>query len=116
MVVTRKIGLQTKGNGDIVDITQQVAKELAETDIKSGIATVFVPGSTAAITVIEFEPGLLSDFKAMWERVIPRDIPYQHDRAWAEGNGYAHTRASLLGASLVSLVCTFLMKETYKVK
>ncbi len=101
MVVTKKISLQTKGQCDIIDITSQVAREVAETEINSGIATVFISGSTAGVTTIEFEPGLLSDFKAMWEQNIPRDIHYDHDRAWGEGNGYSHVRASLLGASLV---------------
>ena len=101
MVVTKKISLQTKGNCDIIDITPQVEQQVAETDINSGTATLFVAGSTAGITTIEFESGLLSDFKGMWERDAPRDIPYDHDRRWGDGNGYSHVRASLLGASLV---------------
>ncbi len=101
MVVTKKISLQTKGNCDIIDITPQVEQQVAETDINSGTATLFVAGSTAGITTIEFESGLLSDFKGMWERSAPKDIPYDHDRRWGDGNGYSHVRASLLGASLV---------------
>jgi secondary thiamine-phosphate synthase enzyme len=101
MVTTKKIGLQSKGNCDIIDITHEVEQQLAETDITSGIVTLFISGSTAGISTIEFESGLLSDFQGMWERNIPRDIPYKHDRAWGEGNGYSHVRASLLGASLV---------------
>lgn len=101
MVVTKKISLQSKGHSDIVDITPEVQKQLAETNISEGTVTLFVTGSTAGITTIEFEPGLLADFKSMWERNIPADIPYQHDRAWGDGNGHSHVRASLLGASLV---------------
>jgi len=101
MIATKKISLQTKGHCDITDITSQVEQGLAETNINSGIATIFVSGSTAGITTIEFESGLLSDFQDMWERVIPKGITYKHDRAWGEGNGYSHVRASLLGASLV---------------
>jgi len=101
MVVTRKISFQTKGHCDIVDITRQVEQEVAETKINSGITTIFVSGSTAGITTIEFEPGLLSDFQNMWERIIPKNIPYDHDRRWGDGNGYSHVRASLLNASLV---------------
>jgi secondary thiamine-phosphate synthase enzyme len=101
MVVTKKISLESKGNCDIIDITPEVQKQLAGIDIKSGVVTLFVSGSTAGISTIEYEPGLLSDFKAMWERNIPQDIPYQHDRAWGDGNGHSHVRASLLGASLV---------------
>jgi secondary thiamine-phosphate synthase enzyme len=101
MVVTKKISLESKGYGEIIDITPEVQKRLAETDIKEGTVTLFVTGSTAGITTIEFEPGLLADFKSMWERTIPTDIPYQHDKAWGDGNGHSHVRASLLGASLV---------------
>ena len=101
MVVTKKISLESKGHGEIIDITPEVQKQLAETDIKEGTVTLFVTGSTAGITTIEFEPGLLADFKDMWERTIPTDITYQHDKAWGDGNGHSHVRASLLGASLV---------------
>ena len=101
MVTTKKIGLESKGNCDIIDITAEVQQRLAETGISDGTVTLFISGSTAGITTIEFEPGLISDFKDMWERNIPRDIPYEHDRAWGDGNGHSHVRASLLGASLV---------------
>ena len=101
MVVTKKISLQSNGEYDIINITLQVEQQVAEAGINSGTATVFVAGSTAGITTIEFEPGLRSDFQSMWERNIPRDIPYNHDRRWGDGNGYSHVQASLLGASLV---------------
>jgi secondary thiamine-phosphate synthase enzyme len=101
MVVTKKISLQSQGNCDIIDITPEVQNQLAETDISDGTVTLFISGSTAGITTIEFEPGLISDFKKMWQRNIPQDIPYEHDRAWGDGNGHSHVRASLLGASLV---------------
>jgi len=100
MVVTKTIQLQTKGQCDIVDITSQVAGEVAGAGVNSGTATLFVNGSTAGISTIEFESGLVTDFKAMWERLIPQDIPYDHNRAWGDGNGHSHVRASLLGASL----------------
>jgi len=101
MVITKNVSLQTKGECDIVDITPQVQQQLSETGIKDGTVTVFITGSTAGVTTIENEPGLIVDFKAMWERVIPKNIEYRHDRAWGEGNGYSHVRASLLGVSLV---------------
>ncbi len=101
MVITRKISLQTKGNCDIIDITPQVEQQLAEANINNGTVTLFVTGSTAGISTIEFESGLLSDFQSMWERNIPQNIPYNHDRRWGDGNGHSHVRASLLGASLV---------------
>jgi len=101
MVVTKKISLQTKGNCDITNITPQVEQHLAETEVNNGTVTLFVAGSTAGVSTIEFEPGLLSDFQNMWERNAPENIPYNHDRRWGDGNGYSHVRASLLGASLV---------------
>jgi len=100
MVITKNISLQTKGECDIIDITAPVQQQLSETSVKDGIATVFITGSTAGVTTIENEPGLISDFKEMWQRVIPKDLAYRHDRAWGEGNGHSHVRASLLGASL----------------
>ena len=101
MVVTKKISLQTKGNCDIADITPQIEQQLAETEANNGTITLFVAGSTAGLSTIEFEPGVLSDFKNMWERNVPENITYDHNRRWGDGNGYSHVRASLLGASLV---------------
>ncbi len=101
MVITKKISLQTKGECDIIDITPQVGQQVAETDITDGTVTLFGAGSTAGLSTIEFESGLLSDFENMWERNVPRNIPYNHDNRWSDGNGYSHVRASLLGASLV---------------
>ncbi len=100
-VVTKDIAIQSKGNCDIIDITPQVAKILEESGVNSGIVTLFIVGSTAGITTIEYEPNLVSDFKNMWDRVIPRNIPYEHDKTWGDGNGHSHVRASLLGASLI---------------
>ncbi len=100
MVVTEQISLESQGNCDIIDITPEVRQRLARANIKDGTVTLFISGSTAGLTTIEFEPGLLADFKKMWERTVPQNIPYQHDRAWGDGNGHSHVRASLLGASL----------------
>ena len=99
-VASRTIRLNTKGNCDIVDITSEVAREVSDSGISNGTATIFITGSTAGVTTIEFEPGLVADFRDMWDRVIPQNIPYQHDRAWGDGNGHSHVRASLLSASL----------------
>ncbi len=101
MVITKRITLQTKGECDIIDITPQVEQQLAESNIADGTVTVFVAGSTAGVTTIEYEPGLIADFQNMWELNVPRNIPYRHDARWGDGNGYSHIRASLLGASLV---------------
>jgi secondary thiamine-phosphate synthase enzyme len=101
MIITRKISLQTEANGDVIDITSQIENETAGTGINSGTVTVFVSGSTAGLTTIEYEPGVVSDFRDMFERVIPQEMKYKHDQAWGDGNGHSHVRASLLGPSLV---------------
>jgi secondary thiamine-phosphate synthase enzyme len=100
MVVTKTIGLKTKGNCHILDITRQVAQEVADSGLKDGTATVFVTGSTGGVTTVEYESGLLSDLQDLFDRVVPPDIHYQHNLRWGDGNGHAHVRASLLGPSL----------------
>ena len=100
MVITGEIILRTQGDGDTLDITAKVQKHITDSGINNGVATVFVTGSTACITTIEFEPGLVADLQKLWERLVPKNIPYEHDSRWGDGNGYAHVRASLLGASL----------------
>ncbi len=106
MVVTRHIRLKTDPNATkhgmcIIDITPQVRQEVADSGLRSGTATLFIAGSTAGISTIEFESGVMADLQDMWDRVVPRGIAYQHDRRWGDGNGYSHVRASLQGASLV---------------
>lgn len=106
MVVTKYIQLKTDPTADkwrvsTSDITPQINQKLGESDVNSGTVTVFVAGSTAGITTIEYESGVINDFKVMWERTVPYDIAYDHDRRWGDGNGYSHVRASLLGASMV---------------
>lgn len=98
---TKTIRLNTKGNCDIIDITSEIAREISNSNITNGIATIFIAGSTAGITTIEYESGLISDFKYMWERNVPLNIPYQHDQRWGDGNGFSHVRAALQGPSLV---------------
>ena len=99
-VVTKDIALQSRGNCDIIDITSEVTRHVEKSGIDNGMVTLFVVGSTAGITTIEYEPNLLSDFKDMWDRLIPQNIPYEHDKTWGDGNGHSHVRASTLGASL----------------
>jgi len=100
MVVSGEIVLRTRGDGDILDITARVSKLVLDSQIMNGTVTVFVNGSTAGVTTIEFEPGLVGDFQKLWERLAPKNMPYDHNERWGDGNGYAHVRASLLGASL----------------
>jgi len=84
----------------MIDITQETAALIGEGNLKNGIITVFVAGSTAAVTTIEYEPGLKSDFRNMLSRIAPHDIDYEHDNTWHDGNGHSHVRASLVGPSL----------------
>jgi secondary thiamine-phosphate synthase enzyme len=100
MVVTREITLNTRGECDIIDITPDIEQEVSKAVMAKGVVTIFVAGSTAGLTTIEFESGVLADLQGMWERIVPKDITYAHDRRWGDGNGYSHVRASLLGASL----------------
>lgn len=99
-VVTKSITFKTRGNCDIIDITPEVAGEVKRAGVNSGTVTLFIFGSTAGLTTIEYESGLLGDFKEMWDRVIPQNMPYEHNKAWGDGNGHSHVRASTLGPSL----------------
>lgn len=100
MVKTARLKFSTKGDCDIVDITDEIARELTKTRLREGTATVFVIGSTAAVTTCEYEPGLVSDIKDMFQALIPKNKPYKHNDTWQDGNGHSHLRASLLGASV----------------
>jgi len=99
-IETLTFDLNTGGECDVVDITGYVEEKLMESEIESGIVTVFVPGSTAGITTIEYESGAISDFRAAIQRLAPVDIHYSHDARWGDGNGFSHVRAALLGPSL----------------
>jgi secondary thiamine-phosphate synthase enzyme len=99
-VITKSITFKTKGNCDIIDITAQVTGEVEQSEVNNGAVTLFISGSTAGITTIEYESRLLDDFKNMWDRVIPQNMPYEHNKTWGDGNGHSHVRASMLGASL----------------
>jgi secondary thiamine-phosphate synthase enzyme len=109
-VINRDIKIKTSKENDIVDITEQTSKALKESKIKNGIITIFVVGSTAAITTIEYEPGLKKDFPKMLSRIAPKDIDYSHDNTWHDGNGHSHVRASLIGPSLtIPIIDGYLM-------
>jgi secondary thiamine-phosphate synthase enzyme len=99
-VVAKKIELSTQGNCDIVDITGQIRAELKKSGLKNGIVNICVIGSTAGLTTCEYEDGLIEDLKELFDKIIPQGKSYHHDRAWHDGNGHAHLRASLLGPSL----------------
>jgi secondary thiamine-phosphate synthase enzyme len=94
------LSLKTSGNTDVIDITSQVLRKVTESGIIEGQVLLFVPGSTASITTIEYESGVVQDLTEAVERLAPEGIFYRHDARWGDGNGYAHVRAALLGPSL----------------
>jgi secondary thiamine-phosphate synthase enzyme len=94
------LSFETNADTDVIDITTQVSRMVAESGLTEGMVLVFVPGSTAAVTTIEYESGVVRDLKDAIERIAPTGIPYRHDARWGDGNGYAHVRAALMGASL----------------
>ena len=99
-VETKSFAINTMGDCDLLDITGEINGLLEESDISNGNVTVFVPGSTAGITTIEYESGALNDLKEAFSRIAPDDIHYAHNARWGDGNGHSHIRASLLGPSL----------------
>jgi secondary thiamine-phosphate synthase enzyme len=99
-VITKRVRLGLSRENDIVNITGRTSEAIEESKLENGIITVFVAGSTAAITTIEYEPGLRHDFPEMLSRIAPKDIQYYHNRTWHDGNGHSHIRASLVGPSL----------------
>lgn len=100
VVHTEQFNVRTEGHGHTLDLTQEVSLWLDRITAGEGQVTVCVPGSTAAITTIEFEPGALQDLEEALERLAPSDIEYHHDRRWGDGNGFSHLRAAILGPSL----------------
>ena len=100
MVFQHKIRLATRGQDDVVNLSPEVQRAVSESGLSNGIATMFVVGSTAAVTTIEFEPGLARDFPAALERLAPADAHYDHEARWHDDNGHSHVRASLVGPSL----------------
>jgi secondary thiamine-phosphate synthase enzyme len=100
MTFSETISLSTKGFSDIIDITDRVDSVVRHSKIKEGLVTVFCPGSTGGITTIEYESGVLRDLQMAIEKIVPSDIPYEHDRRWGDGNGFSHVRAALMKPSL----------------
>jgi len=100
IVKSEEILMKTTSKTDVIDITSNVLKVLSRSRVKNGVASLFVPGSTASLTTIEYEGGVINDLKKAIERMAPEDMNYEHNARWEDGNGYAHVRASLLGPSL----------------
>lgn len=100
-IVTDTLTVSTKGDSDVIDLTPEVQALVKKHRFDQGQALVFVSGSTAGLTTVEYEPGLLKDLPAAFERIAPRGIRYHHEDTWHDGNGHSHVRASLLGPSLI---------------
>lgn len=98
-VKTETIKLDTKGHADILDITDRVAALVSGSNLKDGIATIFCPSSTSALTTIEYESGALNDLKRLFDEIIDPKRHYDHNARWGDGNGHSHVRAALLKAS-----------------
>jgi secondary thiamine-phosphate synthase enzyme len=99
-LVTDTVSLSTSGDSQMIDITDDLQETLSRHGFREGAALVFVSGSTAGLTTVEYEPGLLEDLPAAFERIAPRAIRYKHEETWHDGNGHSHVRASLLGPSI----------------
>ncbi len=102
MVATDTISLSTKGFSDVLDITDKVTVIVAKSAVQNGLVNVFCSGSTGSITTIEFESGVINDLKKAIEKIVPSNIPYEHDKRWGDGNGFSHVRAALMKPSLTS--------------
>lgn len=100
-ILTKTLSFSTQGDGDMIDVTAKVQDVLAASGINRGIVTLFVPGSTASVTTIEYEPGLMKDFPRAMDKLAPKDAHYDHDARWGDGNGNSHVKASTIGPSLV---------------
>lgn len=99
-IVTQSISITTSGNCDIVDITEKVENLVDKNNFTEGSVLLFAGGSTAGITTIEYEPGLMKDYPEFFNRIAPSKINYEHDNTWHDGNGHSHVRAAIQGASL----------------
>src|SRR6185503_394533 len=99
-VKTTSISLRTQGNADIHDITNQIANAVSKSGLAAGLATVFCPSSTSAVTTTEYESGALSDLRRLFDEIIPANRECAHNERWHDGNGHSHMRAALLGPSI----------------
>ncbi len=99
-VDSQELKFRTYREGEILDITDKIQRIVKSSELKNGVATLFVPGSTGALTTIEYEPGLLTDFPLALERLAPKDASYEHESRWHDGNGHSHVRASMIGPDL----------------
>jgi secondary thiamine-phosphate synthase enzyme len=100
VVKTASVDLRTQGNAQVVDVTAQVAQAVRESEVNSGIVTVFCPGATGGLTTIEYENGAVKDFQRLFDEIVAPNREYLHNLRWGDGNGHSHVRAALLGPSI----------------
>lgn len=100
MIVSERIEFHTSGNGHVLDITSEVARQVRAAGLENGIVTLFTPSSTSALTTAEYESGVVHDLQQLFDRIAPPDMDYRHNLRWGDGNGHAHVRHSLMGPSL----------------
>jgi len=100
MVISEQVQFHTRGNGQVIDITDDVRRKVDGCGLQSGIVTLFSPSSTSALTTIEYESGAVHDLQALFDRLVPPNIDYRHNQRWGDGNGHSHVRHALLGPSL----------------
>ncbi|MGD9489547.1 MAG: secondary thiamine-phosphate synthase enzyme YjbQ [Calditrichaceae bacterium] len=101
MIKTKKVGMKTRGFNDIINLTEYAREFVSENSFLEGQLLIFIAGATAAISTIEYEPGLIQDLPEMLDRIAPMNKQYHHDDTWHDGNGYAHLRSALMGPSLI---------------
>jgi len=100
MIKTDEIEFDTRGNGSIINLTDNIADAIRNSGLSAGTVTVFTPSATSGLTTIEHEPGLLKDLPEFFEKIIPSNVSYKHDETWHDGNGFSHLRAALIGPDI----------------
>ncbi len=108
-VVTKYIPLDTKGNGDVINITEAVQISIAGSGVGNGVVTIFTPSATSGLTTLEYESGCVEDLQRLFEEILPSDREYAHNQRWGDGNGHSHVRAALVKPSLTIPICDGLM-------
>ena len=100
MVVSQRLAFRTRGNGDLLDVTEDVSRAIQSSGLTNGIVVIFAPSSTSGLTTLEYEPGCVADLQRLLDDLIPPAREYRHNLRWGDGNGHSHLRAALLKASL----------------
>jgi secondary thiamine-phosphate synthase enzyme len=108
-VVTKYIPLDTKGNGDVINITEAVQTSIAGSGVGNGVVTIFTPSATSGLTTLEYESGCVKDLQRLFEEILPSDREYAHNQRWGDGNGHSHVRAALVKPSLTIPICEGMM-------